>query len=433
MNRRKMTYGEAIEYLFGLQKHGIKFGLNKTANLLKAFGNPHYGRRYIHIGGSNGKGSVAAMVASILRRAGLKVGLYTSPHLVRFTERFQVDGQEMARETAAMITADLMEVVDSAQPPTFFEVTTAMALLYFAREGTDIDVIEVGMGGRLDATNVIHPLVCVITNISLEHQDFLGRHLMDIAKEKAGIIKESVDLVTGVIQPHLIRLLESVCEGKKAPLWRVGKHVRYRRSGSRLHYDGMKRRFRSIELGLRGQFQYRNAALTLTVTEVLESKGFRIASEHIIEGLRTTVWPGRMHVVSERPLMILDGAHNPGAIRELARTFSSDFVFKKLILVLGIMGDKDIDTMIQAILPLADYVIYTRPKYFRAAPAEELMKRARPLGKPGETRPLVSNALDRARAMADPEDAILVCGSLFTVGEALSCLYPDLYRPDGIG
>jgi len=228
MSSNKMSYKEALKYLYGLQKYGIKFGLSKTSNLLKAFGSPHRGQRYIHIAGSNGKGSVAAMVESILIKSGLKVGFYSSPHLVRFTERFRINGREVSLRKAAEIASELIRVIKQRHPPTFFEVTTAMALIYFAREKADISIMEVGMGGRLDATNVISPLVSVITNISLEHQFFLGSRLMDIAKEKAGIIKRGVDLVTAATQPSIIRLFESMCEEKKAPFCRVGKDFRYR-------------------------------------------------------------------------------------------------------------------------------------------------------------------------------------------------------------
>jgi dihydrofolate synthase/folylpolyglutamate synthase len=345
--KRQISYKEAIQYLYGLQKYGIKFGLSKTSNLLKAFGNPHRGQKYIHIGGSNGKGSVAAMVESVLLKSGLKVGFYSSPHLVKFTERFRINGQEIAPEKAAAITGELIKIIKPAYPPTFFEVTTAMALIYFARENVDMAIMEVGMGGRLDATNVIRPVVSVITNISLEHQFFLGSRLMEIAKEKGGIIKRGVDLVTAATQPLIVSLFESMCEAKKASLWRVGKDVRYR--------------------SLKGKFQNRNAALSLAVIEILERKGFKISSHDMEEGLKDTRWPGRMHVVSQEPLIILDGAHNPEAIRELARSIGNDFSYRRLILVIGVMEDKDVGKILKGILPIANYVYYTRPEYYRSA------------------------------------------------------------------
>ncbi|MGD8226655.1 MAG: folylpolyglutamate synthase/dihydrofolate synthase family protein [Desulfobacteraceae bacterium] len=432
MKPEKLSYKEAIQYLYGLQKYGIKFGLSKTASLLKAFDNPHRGQKYIHITGTNGKGSVAAMMESILLKSGLRVGLYSSPHLVRFTERFRINGEEAAPDQLAAIAGELLKVIRPGHPPTFFEVVTAMALIYFARENVDICIMEVGMGGRLDATNVIRPVLSVITNISLEHQFFLGSRLLDIAKEKGGIIKRGVDLVTAVTQPPIIRLFESICEKKKAPIWRVGKDVRYRSKGSRFSYYGLKRNFKGIQLGLKGRFQLRNAALSVGGIELLERKGYAFSSHDIVEGLKDTKWPGRMHVVSREPFIILDGAHNPKAIRELAHSIGGEFEYRRLILVIGVMEDKDIGKILKGILPMADYVFYTRPEYYRSASPERLTKEGSALGKQGRIVPQIGDAIDRAREMADPTDMILVTGSLFTVGEAMTHFNPEKYRPDDI-
>jgi dihydrofolate synthase/folylpolyglutamate synthase len=276
-----LSYKSSLQYLYGLQKYGIKFGLSKTSNIMKAMGNPHHGQRYIHIAGTNGKGSVAAMVESVLIKSGLKVGFYLSPHLVRFTERFRINGKEISQKKVADLTQLLNGIINPDHPPTFFEVTTAMALAYFAMEQTDIAIMEVGMGGRLDATNIIKPLVCGITNISLEHQFFLGSTLRQIAGEKAGIIKRGVDVVTAVTQPVVIRLIQDICRRKKAPLWRVGKEIRYRAVGNRLHYYGIKEDFKNMELGLIGGYQFRNAALAVAILEILRDKGLNILSQHI--------------------------------------------------------------------------------------------------------------------------------------------------------
>lgn len=432
--KKSLTYAEALESLYALQKFGIKFGLSKTTNLLHAFGDPHRGRRYIHIAGTNGKGSVAAMVAAILAQAGLRVGVYSSPHLVRFTERFRINGREMDPETAAGLTAELMHAVDPREPPTFFEVVTAMALVHFAREDVDVTVMEVGMGGRLDATNVIDPLVTVITNISLEHQDYLGKHLLDIAGEKAGIIKRGVALITGVIQPPVIGLYESRCREMGAPMTRLGRDVRYRSTANGLHYYGSKRRLRRLQPGLPGRFQARNAALALAVVEILERTGIRVSDTHIREGLSQVSWPGRMQLMAKSPAIVVDGGHNPHAVRALANAVPRAFSYRRLILVLGIMADKDIPAMLKEIIPNADYVLYTRPVYARAAAPETLQQAATAssLGTPGEIAPGLCQALDRAKEIADAEDLILITGSLFTAGEALSLLDPVGYRADAI-
>ena len=432
MKKGKASYQEAVRYLFSLQKYGIKFGLSKTSNLLKVFGNPHKGQKYVHFAGTNGKGSVAAFVASILKEAGLKVGLYSSPHLVRFTERFRINDKEITNEKAAALIEELRDAFVQKEPPTFFEVTTAMALIYFARENTDIAIMEAGMGGRLDATNVITPLVSVITNISMEHQFFLGSRLLDIAGEKAGIIKKNIDVVTGATQPAVINLFKSIAKEKNAPLWRVGKEIRYRTTGDRFHYYGLKRRHNNLHLGLRGRFQFRNAALALAVVELLEEKGFEISSEDIREGLSNTTWPGRMQIVARNPTIMLDGAHNPAAIRALAKSIKAGFKYKRLILVIGVMEDKDIGQLLRGIVPVSDYVIYTRPVYSRAADPGILMAEAMPLQKPGEMIHVLTRAVDRAREIANPKDLIIICGSLFTVGEAMRYLIPESYGQDDL-
>lgn len=430
--KNTISYKEAIQYLYSLQKFGIKFGLSKTSNLLKAFGNPHHGQKYIHIGGTNGKGSVAAMVESVLMKAGLKVGFYSSPHLVRFTERFRVNGKQMAPEKIARVVEELKEAIDPDHLPTFFEVTTAMALILFAREKTDIAIMEVGMGGRLDATNIIQPSVSVITNISMEHQDFLGHRLVEIAGEKAGIIKQGVPLVTGAKQPVVIDLFEARCREKHAPFRRVGKDVRYRSTASNFNYYGFRLTLKNVELSLKGRFQYRNAALALAAIELLTEKGFEITSGNILEGLRETHWPGRMQVISEKPLIVLDGGHNPGAISELSDSVRHCFDYKRLILVLGIMRDKDIGGIVERIVPIADYVIFTKPDYYRSASPETVRRTAAAFGNNGEIQPDIPHALDKARTIADSGDMILVCGSLFMVGEALTCLDPDTYPAEDV-
>ena len=430
--KKSMSYEEAVHYLYSLQKFGVKFGLSKTENLLKSFGNPHRGRAYVHIGGTNGKGSVAAMVESILIRSGLRVGFYSSPHLVRFTERFKVNGKEISQDRVARLVAEVRRCADRAEPPTFFEFTTAMALLHFAREKSDVSIMEVGMGGRLDATNVIRPKVCVITNVSLDHHAYLGRRVIDIAGEKAGIIKGGVDLVTGVTQPQVLRLFEKACRGKKAPLWRLGKDMRVRVRDSRFHYCGLDLDLKDLETALPGKHQCRNAALALGAVEVLRRKGFKISEEDMREGLKTPRWPGRLQTVSRNPRLVLDGAHNPAAMRSLVKSVTSEMKYGRLILVLGIMADKDISRIVKAVVPAADYVICTRPEYARSAAPETLMKAAAPLWKHGEVSPTLPEALKRAKEMAHPDDVILVTGSLFTVGEAMACLDPGANHPDRI-
>lgn len=428
----KNGYKEALRYIYSLQKFGVKFGLSKTSNILKAFGDPHKKKTYIHIAGTNGKGSVAAFISSVLKEAGYRVGLYTSPHLVRFTERFRINGTEISQEEAASLIFRLKKVFAPQEPPTFFEASTAMAIIYFSEQGTDIDVMEVGMGGRLDATNVINPVVSVITNIGLDHQQFLGKRLTDIAREKAGIIKEGVGLVTGVNQPNIINLFQRITKQRQAPFFRIGKHIRYRTSNGKISYYGIRQILTGIESGMNGIFQARNIATAIGAVEILKEKGFQISDDTIYKGIKNTCWPGRMQILSNPRRIILDGAHNPYAIKMLANSIVKDFNRRRLILVIGVMKDKNIKAMLGNIVPLAHHVIYTRPLYSRAAPAELLEFYGKKFHTPYEVIPNLRDAIDRAKYLAEKDDLILITGSLFTVGEALSCLDPVRYKPDDI-
>ena len=279
---------------------------------------------------------------------------------------------------------------------------------------------------------MITPLVTGITNISMEHQEYLGDRLSRIAGEKAGVIKKGVDVVTAVTQPPIRKQFEAVAQEKGAPIYRVGKEIKYRMTPSGLHYFGMNRRMKGLELGLRGIHQARNAALALGMLERLETKGFSVSKDQIREGLGKAHWPGRMQVIRENPTILLDGAHNAGAMRALARSIKRDFSYEKMILVIGIMADKDIAALLRAIVPMSDRVLYTRPVYSRAADPSVLMKEAPPMGVPGEVVPSLADALKKAEALATPKDLIVVCGSLFTVGEALTCFDPVRYKPDGM-
>ncbi len=430
---RDSAYEEELSRLYSLEKYGIKFGLSKTSNLLRAFGDPHRGQRYIHIAGTNGKGSVGAMLESILLESGHTVGFYTSPHLVSFTERFRVNKVDIDRDQAAALIHEIYEVTDEREPPTFFEMTTAMALIYFARSKVDIGIIEVGMGGRLDATNIITPIISMVTNIGLDHSQFLGNTIIDIAREKGGIIKAGIDMVTAASQGPVKKLFQALCEERGAPFWSLGHDARYRRLASGLlGYYGVRERYKDLVLGLKGRFQDRNAALCLLALEILKEKGIAVSEEDIRLGLADPLWPGRLEIVSSRPAIVLDGAHNISAMRSLADSIKRDFDFKNLVLVVGIMADKAISRILREIVPLASRVIFTRPAYYRAAEPQRLLKAAEELGWCGEVRTPLSAAIERARTLADERDLILITGSLFTVGEAKSCLDPARYPAEHI-
>ncbi len=417
-------YAKSIEYLFGLQKHGIKLGLNSTSELLARAGNPHLSLKCIHVGGTNGKGSTAAMVCSVLSKLGFRVGLYTSPHLVRFTERFRINDQEVTPDEILQVFRQIFSRLNSRECPTYFEMVTAMALAYFAREKVDFAVIEVGMGGRLDATNVIHPLVSIITNVSLDHQEYLGNTLGAIAREKAGIIKHEVPLVTAGQKPSVLSVLKTACWKRKAPLYLMGSDFAVRRSSNgTFRYRGIGNEWPSLRLSLQGEHQVRNAGLALCALELLEQKGLiRMEREALRRGLEEVKWPARLEILEETPRMILDGAHNPSGAESLRQALTTSFRYDKLHLVMGVMEDKDIRGIFRRLLPLADTAIFTQPGIVRASDPQHLKKLASPYIRKHYVISDVRAAIEQARHLARDKDLICLTGSLYFAGEVKKIL-----------
>ncbi|MEW6265204.1 MAG: folylpolyglutamate synthase/dihydrofolate synthase family protein [Thermodesulfobacteriota bacterium] len=424
-----MQYRRALDYLLSLQKFGIKFGLSSTENLLAGLGRPQDGLAILHLAGTNGKGSVGAAVTSILRRAGYTVGFYTSPHLVTFRERMVIgrrDGLEMIGAADVVRLVERIKSVSAPQePPTFFEFVTAMAFLYFAERKVDLAVMETGMGGRLDATNVARPLVGVITNISIEHTDYLGPTLAHIAREKAGIIKPGLTVLTAERRASVRAIFEEKAGEVGARLLALGRDFRVRsRPGGGFDYHGLAARLRHLSINLVGPHQHRNAALALAAVELLSGLGFPVAERDLRAGLSKVHWPGRAETFAQPdggPILMLDGAHNPDAARVLARTLDG-LDYRDLHLILGIMADKDIAGIMAPLLSRARVLYLTRPAYFRAAPAETLARAAAGFSGPQSLYETVPAAIEAARTSAGPGDLILVTGSLFTVGEARAYL-----------
>jgi len=413
----------AIQWLFGLQKYGIKFGLSSTLNLLARLGVDHTRGEYLHIAGTNGKGSVAAMLSAILTAAGYKAALFTSPHLVRLNERFRLQEQDIGDERLLDLINRVRQVMEEAEPPTFFECVTAMAFLYFLEEGARPIILETGMGGRLDATNIVSPLVTVITNIALDHQEFLGHSLKEVAAEKAGIIKPGAPLITGARQGRVLEIFRRRCQEAQVPMYVADRHFRVRgQPPGRFTYFGLEWELHDLTVNLSGRHQYANAALALAALEVLVSRGYEIPEQAVRRGLLQVRWPGRLERLAADPRILLDGAHNPAAAGILARTLKSLKKSGRIFLVLGIMADKDMAGILAKLAPLAHTVICTRPRYFRAAPPEELAARVAAVGVPTLTAESVPEAIRRARELAGPKDHIVITGSLFTVGEAKAYL-----------
>ncbi|KMY66636.1 hypothetical protein AAU61_16075 [Desulfocarbo indianensis] len=424
------AYTEALDRLYALQKFGIKLGLNSTENLLKRLGNPHGGLRCVHLAGTNGKGSVGAMLEAALLAAGMKTGFYTSPHLIHFSERFRLNGAEIEKPRVLELINRVWEVCDQREPPTFFEFVTAMAFVYFAEAGCQWTILETGLGGRLDATNVCAPQATVITNIGLEHQEYLGDTLRDIAWEKAGIIKQNVPLVHGVQQPAARRVVEERAAELKAPIIRKGRDISFRRArDGRFTLHGRLWTLKNAATNLHGRHQPSNACLALGALEVMSEKGAPVGPEHLRQGLGQVHWPGRLEqfpTPEGQPTVWLDGAHNLPAARALME--SLDLVRQArfpLVMVVGVMADKDIPNILANLVPAADWVVYSRPSYSRAADPVALAK-ATPQGSPPfEQEPDLAKALEKARLRAGKGGVVLVTGSLFTVGEARAILTGD--------
>lgn len=428
------SYRETIEYLYALQKHGIKLALSNSVTLMEIMGNPHRKFRSVHVAGTNGKGSTSAFMASMLRAAGYHVGLYTSPHLVSFTERIRIDNVPITEARTVELAQRVRDAYQRPSAggaaglnPTFFEVTTAMAFTCFADEGVDIAVIETGMGGRLDATNVITPLVTVITNIDIEHTEFLGNTLELIAGEKAGIIKPGVPVVTGAVQPAVVRVIKREAAARQAPVCRLPDDFNCERisSGSeqRFHYRGIKAACDGLAITMPGSYQVDNACLALASIECLREAGIPVDEHALRSGLEQAQWEGRLERVAHKPDLFLDGAHNPasarmlaGAVRDMKRAY------RHLVLVLGILGDKDYRGIVSELVPLADHVIVTRPEYSRAMDVTALSLEVRALHGSVETAETVSKAVVAAQAIAAPDDLILITGSLYVVGDARAAI-----------
>ena len=422
------AYQESLDYLFSLDKFGMIFGLTQVRRILEAIGNPEKEVQAIHIGGTNGKGSTAAMIASILQKEGYRVGLYTSPHLVRFTERIRVNGREIEKEEVAEITTWMRGRIAAAgipSPFTFFDFTTAMALLYFKQTFVDLAILEVGLGGRLDSTNAVDPLLSIITNISRDHEEHLGKGILKIAGEKAGIIKKGRPLITSATQPQVLRLFSKICREKESPLIRVGKEIRYVSTGDgHFHYEGLHRKLWDVHLNLIGSHQIVNATAALGATEVLEGLGYPLSIDAMVEGLREAEWPGRLERVSSSPQIILDGAHNPAGALVLKESLEKEFKYHHLILLIGVLKDKDAKSILHLLAPLADHIILTRPHNDRAAPPA-LLKEA--LGENGKRVEIIEDlkaAIKKGRSLAKGEDLLCITGSLYTVGEARAYFYP---------
>lgn len=416
-----MTYSAAIQYLYALQKHGIKLGLETMQALLGRIGHPERRFHTLHIGGTNGKGSTAAITAAILQASGLRVGLYTSPHLVEFRERIRVDGEMISEERVAELTEQLRAAAPPDLEPTFFETTTAMAFLHFAEAQVDVVVLEVGLGGRFDATNVVEPTACAITTIALEHQEYLGRTEEAIAFEKAGIVKPSVPVVIGRIGPAAVGVIRRIACERSAPLWQLGLDFSVEGQGpERFAYRGVAQVLDGLSCALAGRHQLDNAACALALLEAAAHAGVVVDEAAIRQGLQSVRWEGRLEVIDQYPMVLLDGAHNPAAADALARHLEAFRVChpeSRILLVLGMMRDKDHRGFVAPLQHLVSEVILTQASLARSATVRELHAALEEWGVPIHATPLPAEALMLAKTRATTRDLICVTGSLMLLGD----------------
>jgi dihydrofolate synthase/folylpolyglutamate synthase len=428
-----MDYREAVSWILGLTDYErihsalyseADFDLRRMDELMARLGNPHIGSRSVHIAGSKGKGSTAAMIASSLSAGGYPVGLFTSPHLHTLRERISVNKQLISE-------AELVYLVDRLVPEleavnaiarygrlTTFEVLAALAFLYFREKKVDFQVVETGLGGRLDATNVLAAEVCVITSISLDHVGILGDTIPKIAAEKAGIIKSGATVVSSPQWPKAMRIIEDVCKERGADLIEIGRDVTWQKLGHDLdgQYFSVTSRLGTYDLAipLLGEHQLENAATAVAVLELLD-----ISERFIVEGFREVTWPGRMEVLGREPIMVADGAHNVDSATKLIQSLKQYFNYNHLIMIVGMSADKDIDGIIDALAPACDEVIVTRSRHPRHAELSDLANGFTRHGLAAKQCTDAAEAVARALKIAKKDDLICATGSLFIVAEVI--------------
>ena len=423
----KNTYASCLKAMYGLRRFGIILGLATIRSILNALGDPQNNFYSIHVAGTNGKGSVAAALSSILQQSGYRVGLYTSPHLVRFNERICINNRQISNDAVVKSYQAVQKAHLGNRTPTFFELTTAMAFYEFARRRVDWAVIETGMGGRLDATNVIDPVISIITNVSMEHRAYLGNTLAGIAREKAGIIKQATPVVTAIKQRQAKSVIQRIAGKKSAPLYMLGKNFKVRRQpAGGFSYYGIENTWHDMHTALQGHYQVENAALAIAACELLNKNHTSISQQSIRDGLIKTSWPGRLEIVSEHPMIILDGAHNLMAARELAKFLGDNLAQRSITLVVGILDDKPYQSMLKSLLPVCSRVIVTRAKTGRALDPLRLFETAKKTLSDVRIVSDVAQAFKQAVAEADFNDVICIAGSLYVVGEAKAAIEKGL-------
>ena len=430
-----MNYTETIAYLYSLvdyEKTRIErytpetLDLSRVERLLAAVGNPHTRFPVVHIAGTKGKGSTAAMSEACLRAAGYRTGFYTSPHMHTFRERIQVDRRKIAREEVVALVEEVRPLIERTPGVTYFEAITAIGFLHFARSKVEVAVVEVGLGGRLDATNVLTPDVSVITSLSLDHTYLLGNTLAEIAREKAGIIKPGIPAVSAPQRAEAIKVLEAVSQERGSSLTEVGRDWDYDPGSADL--DGQAFTARRITGGsseldgeywipLLGRHQLENATNAIAALDIMHQRGFRVPIKAVREGLRSVYWPGRLEILSREPLVVVDGAHNSYSAQVLRRALEEWFPDQRWMLIFGASADKDVAGMLKVLLPISEYTIVTRSDHPRAASPVELADVVAAVGGGAEVSVNVRKSLRRGLALMNPASGLLVTGSTHLVAD----------------
>ena len=426
MNESK--YQEALNYLYSLTQSGIKLGLKNTAQLLQYFGDPQLNTPTIHIGGTNGKGSTAAITESILKASGYKVGLYTSPHLLDFRERIQINRKMIEKQQTVDLVFKVKSAVESLNIPiTFFEFGTVLAFLYFHEQNTDINVIEVGLGGRLDATNLCKAEISIITSISLDHTQYLGEDLEQITFEKASIIKESGTVFADIPEERLFQIANSMSRKCKAEIYRLGVDFHVSPEAGNIgnnsfRYRSSSRVLNNLTLPLNGHFQRNNAGLALSACLALKKCGLDIEEEHMRQGLRMVSWEGRLETVFSNPTVVLDCAHNEASVRNMTMELRENYKFSRCFIVLGLMQDKKIDDVIKILSQLGDQFFLVSVNPPRGETPDNLAQKLKIYNKPSQIFETVAKALEAVKQSANQDDLICITGSIFLVAIAKKLL-----------
>lgn len=423
-----MNFHESINYLQNLTKFGINLGLVRVEELLRRLDNPHQKLKVIHIGGTNGKGSTTAMVSSILQAAGYKVGAFTSPHLHCYTERYRINREEVAPDRIAGLITRLKPILEDMvaagfEHPTEFEVSTALAFQYFYEEQVDLLVLEVGLGGSIDSTNVVIPLVSIITNVAMDHMDYLGETIEEIATVKAGIIKHGIPVVTAADKPEVLGIISQTAAQNGSRLVVVGRDVLWQDKGGTLDgqvldVHGLNADYLQLTLPLLGYHQLINAATAVVGVELLAQQGFKIDELAITQGLAKAMWPARLEIMQRQPMVVIDGAHNLDGARNLGRALRETFQYRELILIFGMLGDKEREKVVAQLAPLAKRVVITKPNNPRAGDWQQIKQEVDKYVQEVYLIEDIRQAVEKGLELAGEEDLVCITGSLYMVAEA---------------